>query len=186
MIMLSLFSTLLLIANSLALMPNNLPSGKGKIYKVNKYAPASDLVLLPPNRIRFIAKHWENNILHTSKEIRYEDEHIIYRIDELYDIIDNNHPNDKRFMYLSWSPIGAIREILFIVVAEINVECKTFVIRLVLQSPFWESRQIESKYLKYALEDLLHGNDKIALDLSELYSNDRRISLEWLTLDMES
>jgi hypothetical protein len=166
------------------LSPSSFPSGKQKTYNVNEYARASDLILLKPERTRFIAKHWENNILHGGMEIRNEDEHILQRIDELYDIIDGNDPTDKRLMYISWSPLGAVREILFMVVAEINIESETFAIRLMIQSPFWEPRQIESRHLKYAIEDLVDDLDEITLDLTELYETDERIRLSWLTWDI--
>ena len=172
------------IVNVAGLSPSSFPSGKHKTYNVNEYSRANDLTLLKQERTRFIAKHWENNILHDGMEIRNEDQHILQRIDELYDIIDSNYQNDKRLMYISWSPLGVIYEILFLVVAEINIESETFVIRLVLQSPFWEPRQIESRNLKYALEDLVDGLD-ITLVLTELYETDERIRLSWVTLGME-
>lgn len=184
-ILVRFFSFLFFIVNTTGLTPNNYPSGKHKIYKANECAPASDLTLLNPERTRFIAKHWENNILHGGREIRKEDEHILRRIDELYDIITNSNNNYNPIMYISWSPLGAIREVLFLVVAEINIERETFAIQLVLQSPFWEPRQIESRHLKYALEDLVDGIEEATLDLTELYEKDWRLRLAWLTWDIE-
>jgi hypothetical protein len=178
-------SFIFFIVNTNGLTPSNYPSGKHKIYNPNSCAPSSDLILLNRERTRFIAKHWENNILHCGREIRKEDEHILRDIDELYDILRHNDAFDKRIMYISWCPLGAIREILFLVVAEINIENNTFAIQLVLQSPFWESRQIESRYLKSALEDLVDDLDDISLDLTELYEKNRRLRLEWVSWDID-
>ncbi len=178
-----LFSLMSFTLHTSALAPNSFPSGQDKTYKVDVSARANDLTLLSPQRTRFIAKHWENNILNGGLEIRKEDAHIIERIDKLYDIIDSTEPGDKRILYLSWSPLGAIREVLFLVVAEIDVEREKFVVKLVIQSPFWEPRQIESRHLKYALEDLVEDIEEVTLDMTELYGSDSRFRLAWLSWD---
>jgi len=166
-----------------ALIPTTFPSGKPKIFTFNKSSRKSDLLLLTPQRTKFIAKHWENNILNGGLEIRKEDKHIIEGIDELYNIIDKN---DSQILYISWSPLSVIKEVLFLVVVEINVEENKFIVRLVLQSPFWEPKQIESCHLKYAIEDLVDDIDNITLDLSELYRTNKRISLSWMLLENKS
>ena len=179
------YTTILLLQLD-ALIPTTFPSGKPKIFTFDKSARSRDLSLFSPQRTKFIAKHWENNILNGGLEIRKEDKHIIEGIDELYDIIDTTDTTDttdRRILYISWSPLGAIREVLFLVVVEIDAEEKKFIVRLVLQSPFWEPKQIESCHLKYALEDLVNGIDNVTLDLSQLYRKNKRISLSWMLLD---
>jgi len=165
-----------------ALKPSCLPSGKPKVFTVDKFSRINDLTLIDPGRSKFIAKHWENNILHTALEIRKEDEHLLQQIDELYRIVNSNDGNDKSHIYISWSPRCVVHEILFIVIAEINVGNKTFIIKHVIQSPFWESKQIESRHLKYALEDLLNDDDALALDMSEIYKKNKRVELDWVTM----
>ena len=55
-----------------------------------------------------------------------------------------------------------------------------------IQSPFWDPRAIESKYLKYALEDLnyINGNQKMKVSLDKLYENDLRYKLAWSTWNL--
>ena len=165
-----------------AIKPSCFPSGKPKVFTVDKFSRTNDLTLLDPARSMFIAKHWENNILHTALEIRKEDEHLIQHIDDLYRIVNSDDENDNGRIYISWSPRCVVHEILFIVVAEINVVNKTFVIKHVLQSPFWESKQIDSRHLKYALEDLLRDFDELTLDISELYTKNTRLVLDWVAI----
>lgn len=171
-----------LLVGSYALTPSSFPSGKPKIYTFDRSNRASDLTLLSPERARFIGKHWENNIMNDGLEVRQEDIHILERIDELYEII-NTRTNDMRMMYLCWSPRGAIREVLFLVVAEIDVEEEKFILKLVIQSPFWEPKQIESRHLKYAIEELVEDIEDVTLDMSELYRKDARLSLAWVSWD---
>jgi len=128
----------------------------------------------------FIAKHWENNILNTALEIRKEDEHVLQDIDEFYSIVKSDCESNKKNIYISWSPKCAIHEILFIVVAEINMDDKKFIIKHLVQSPFWDSKQIESRHLKYALEDLVSDFDELSLDMRELYEKNMRIALDWM------
>ena len=171
-----------LLVGSCALTPSSFPSGKPKIYTFDRSNRASDLTLLSPERARFIGKHWENNIMNDGLEVRQEDIHILERIDELYEII-NTRTNDMRMMYLCWSPRGAIREVLFLVVAEIDVEEEKFILKLVIQSPFWEPKQIESRHLKYAIEELVEDIEDVTLDMSQLYRKDARLSLAWVSWD---
>lgn len=180
-----LFFIVNLFSQTYGLTPSSFPSGKPKKYTVDVSDRASDLTLLDEKHTRVIAKHWENNIMNGGLEIRKEDKHIIERIDELYEIIGKTEMGDKSVMYLSWTPRGAIREVLFLVVIKIDVDQEKFVVRLVVQSPFWESQQIESRHLKYALEDLVDELDEVTLDFTELYAKDPRISLSWVTWNNE-
>jgi hypothetical protein len=176
-----LFLIVNLVSQIYGLTPSSFPSGKPKTYTVDLSDRASDLTLLDKKHTRVIAKHWENNIMNGGVEIRKEDKHIIARIDELYEIIDTIDRGDDSIMYMSWTPRGALREVLFLVVIKIDVEQEKFVVQLVLQSPFWEPQQIESRHLKYALEDLANKIDGVTLDFSQLYARDSRITLSWLT-----
>jgi len=161
----------------LSLNPIHLPSGNNREYRINPVSRANDLNLLTPSKARFIARHWENNIMSSGKEIMKEDTHIIRRIDDLYRIIEDDNSN----IYMSWTPKGVTKDVLFIIVGEINHDKKEFVIIMVIQSPYWETCQIESDHLKYALEDLIGGIDGITLDMTYLYARDPRFRLSWLT-----
>ena len=80
-----LFFYLMLCVNSLT--PMNLPNGNNKKYKVNKLSRATDLKVMTHSNIKFIMKHWENNILKTSKEICIEDTYILSKIDIINEYI---------------------------------------------------------------------------------------------------
>jgi hypothetical protein len=164
-------------ATGISLKPINLPSGNNREYSIDPISRKNDLNLLSPYKARFIARHWENNIMSSGKEIMKEDVHIIRRIDELYKIIDDNNSN----IYMSWTPNGVTKDVLFIIVGEINHTKNEFIITMVIQSPYWDTSQIESEHLKYALEELIGGIDDVTLDMTYLYTRDPRFRLSWLT-----
>jgi hypothetical protein len=173
----SILLLIFFLSTVLSLNPIDLPSGNNREYRINPISRANDLNLLTPCKARFIARHWENNIMSSGKEIMKEDAHILLRIDDLYRNIEDDNVN----IYMSWTPNGVSSDVLFVIVGEINHDEKDFVITMVIQSPFWDSCQIESEHLKYALEELVGGIGGVSLDMSYLYANDSRFRLSWIS-----
>jgi len=134
---------------------------------------------LTPSKARFIAKHWANNILNSGLEIMTEDVHVLNKIDELMGLT----AKENNYIYISWTPSSLINEVLFIIVGETKSDKKEFVIKLIVQSPFWDSKQISSENLKYAIEELIYGIDDVSLNMTYLYDNDLRYKLSWLTIN---
>ena len=162
-----------------SLKPMGLPNGNNRKYYVNKKNRVDDLKLITPSKITFIIKHWENNILQTSKEIRIEDKYILDKIDLIKDYIKNTTRKD---MYFAWMPKSVYKDVVFIVICDINMENNSFNVKYILHSPFWEDKQIKSIHLKYALEDLIEDIEDFELNLTYLYDNDKRYKLDWLDI----
>ena len=162
-----------------SLNPIGLPSGNQKKYTINPTSRVNDLNLLTSSKARFIAKHWENNILNSGLEIMDEDVHVLNKIDELMEIISK----ENNYIYISWTPSSLIKEVLFIIVGETKPDKNEFVIKLIVQSPFWDSKQISSEHLKYAIEELIYGIDNVYLNMTYLYDNDLRYKLSWVTIN---
>jgi hypothetical protein len=170
-----------------------LPSGNKKIFQPNKLERNRDLMLVSPANINLLTKHWLNNILACSKEIEPEDKYVIKQIDDINEYIKGNtrqiysKTNDcnMKNLYIAWCPKGYFKEIIFIVVGDILLEERTYKVKYVLHSPFWDSTQIDSIHLKYALEDLINNIDNFKLDLSYLYENDERYKLSWINWSSE-
>ena len=70
-------------------------------------------------------------------------------------------------------------EVLFIIVAQINALKKEFIIRHLVQSPFWDPAQIDSCELKSALIAQNEKNNCTSINLEYLYENDLRYKLAW-------
>ena len=170
---------LFFIVGAWSLNPLGLPSGNQKKYTINPVSRVNDLNLLTPSKARFIAKHWENNILNSGLEIMNEDVHVLNKIDELMALTAKKN----NYIYISWTPSSVIDEVLFIIVGETKSDKKEFVIKLIVQSPFWDSKQISSENLKYAIEELIYGIDNVSLNMTYLYDNDLRYKLSWLTIN---
>tara|TARA_Y100000768_G_scaffold295185_1_gene229043 strand:- start:2863 stop:3339 length:477 start_codon:yes stop_codon:yes gene_type:complete len=156
-----------------------LPNGNNRKYYLNKKNRVGDLKLLSQSKISFIIKHWENNILQTSKEIPIEDKYVIDKIDLIKEYIKKTTKND---MYFAWMPKSVYNDVIFLVVCDINMELNAFNVKYILHSPYWEEKQIKSIHLKYALEDLIEDIEDLNLDLTYLYENDKRYKLDWCNL----
>tara|TARA_B100001769_G_scaffold195119_1_gene155514 strand:- start:1841 stop:2317 length:477 start_codon:yes stop_codon:yes gene_type:complete len=156
-----------------------LPNGNNRKYYVNKKNRVDDLKLLSRSKISFIIKHWENNILRTSKEIPIEDKYVIDKIDLIKDYIKKTTIND---MYFAWMPKSVYNDVIFLVICDINMELNTFNVKYILHSPYWEEKQIKSIHLKYALEDLIEDIEDLNLDFTYLYENDKRYKLDWCNI----
>lgn len=162
-----------------SLKPMGLPNGNNRKYYIDKKNRVDDLKLITHSKMSFIIKHWENNILQTSKEIRIEDKYILDKIDLMNDYIKNT---TRRDMFFAWMPKSVYNDVIFLVICDINMEANSFNIIYILHSPYWEEKQIKSIHLKYALEDLIKDIDDLDLDLTYLYENDKRYKLDWLVI----
>ncbi len=208
--LLSLLFILMNISFIYSLNPKKLPNGKPLKYISNKESPSSDLELISPTQASLITKNWMENIVvsvfneenkklqektFSSKNIfDYDDLHIVTNINQLEQYIQDSYTQsytDKKTLFLAWSPkeIHGQNNILFIIVAYILIQEREFVIRHLVQSPFWDPSQIDSNELKLALEDQNSKNNCTSINLDYLYENDLRYKLAWavwnLTLDKE-
>ena len=196
---------------SICLNPKRLPNGKMYKFTPNKQSPASDLQVINAGQASIITKNWLQNIVsdifnRENKNLQenkfsktnifdYDDLHIVTHINQLENYIQESYEvlrgDDKKTLFLSWMPKGehGRPEVLFIIVAYILVEKQEFVIRHLVQSPFWDPIQIDSNELKLALEDQNCKNNCTSINLEYLYENDLRYKLAWavwnLTLDRE-
>lgn len=184
------------------LAPKRLPNGKLIHYHVNRESPANDLKVLNPGQASIITKNWlenivvdlfnkENNKLKNNEFsdrniFDYDELHIVTNINKLEQYIQESyqiskHAQDKQTLFLSWMPRGdhGRTEVLFIIVAQINALKKEFIIRHLVQSPFWDPAQIDSCELKSALIAQNEKNNCTSINLEYLYENDLRYKLAW-------
>ena len=82
---------------------------------------------------------------------------------------------------MAWSPKGehGRTEVLFIIVVQIHLSNREFMIRHLIQSPFWDPSQIDSNELKKALVAQNTLNNCTQINLEYLYDNDLRYKLAW-------
>jgi hypothetical protein len=168
-----LLALCLVCFNALALQPGKLPNGQLRRFRVNEDLPCSDLKAVEADEAIMIMKHWKNNIM-VQPSLNKEDKHILERIYTLEKFINEN--DDPRFIYLIWVPEGIIYEVLFLVMVLVTKEC--FIVSFLVQSPYWDSSQIESTELKRTLEHLSSQTQK-NIYFTELYKNDVRFKLAW-------
>lgn len=193
---------------SICLNPKRLPNGKMYKYIPNKHSPSNDLRIITSGQASLITKNWLENIVvdvfnRENKNLQenkfsktsifdYDDLHIVTNINQLEKYIQESYQksnNNKKTLFLSWMPKEehGRNDVLFIIVAYILVDKQEFVIRHLVQSPFWDPAQIDSNELKLALEDQNCKNNCTTINLEYLYENDLRYKLAWavwnLTLD---
>lgn len=164
-----------LVIPTCALIPGRLPNGQSKKFTPHPTRPASDLKSVEPHEVVFLMKHWTNNI-EVNHHMNKEDKHILKRINSLASYIQL----DKRYpcVYLIWIPNGYMYEVLFILLIHVNENPRVITPCILIQSPFWDSSQIESIELKHALIDLANQTNR-TLNLDPLYQNDPRYRLAW-------
>ena len=114
-----------------------------------------------------------------------ENEHIVTRINQLEDYIQNNR--EEKDLYLCWKlkSITGIEAILFLIVAENDREKHNFSIKQLVQSPFWLPEQIPSSKLKDALINMNQVNNCTKIDMTHLYHHDLRYRLAWATWNLK-
>ena len=167
-----------------SLKPSKLPSGKGRVYKYNRNYPETDLKRITPAEASFVSRHWLNNILQP-KQICEEDALIIENINGLEQLIQEqftrHHELDME--YFVWTPQGITEDILFIIVLEVR-ENKN-ILRMLINSPFWESKQINVDCLLASLKGAASIQNK-TLDIQSFLSNNVRYKLIWKDFKRDS
>lgn len=160
-----------------SLKPSKLPSGKDRIYKYNRKNPESDLKKITPMEASFISRHWLNNIVQP-KQICEEDELIVKNINTLEQSIQEYFTGSRETVleYLAWMPRGVTEDILFLVVLE-SYENKN-ILRLLINSPSWESKQINVDCLLESLKSFSSVQNK-NLELQSFLSDNIRYQLMW-------
>ena len=173
------------------LIPSN---NKRKKFKFNYHNPSNDLKVIDSKRAYLISKNWLDNIalyvvnkykneinIKDNKLFEYDEVFLVTKINEFRKVIDEKN-ND--FLYLSWMPKGlyGIDEVLYMVIAE--NKNKTFNVKYVLESPYWNSNQIKSNKLKLSLIDQSKINN-CTINFEELYEIDIRHKLSWSTWNLD-
>ena len=181
------------------LTQKRLPNGKIIKFQSNFKHPESDLKIITPGAASIISRNWLQNIVVDvfSKEnskmknnqfsktniFDYDDLHIVTGINKLESYIQESYEKNegKKSLFLAWSPRGehGRTEVLFIIVVQINILRREFIIRHLIQSPFWDPSQIDSNELKKALVAQNTLNNCTHINLEYLYDNDLRYKLAW-------
>ena len=187
-----------------ALSPKKFPNGKIIKFHSNIMTPSKDLKVIDAGQASLISRNWLQNIMVEIMETKpyianeldnhfdnknvfdFEGLHIISSINKLENYIQDSYGKnkvgqEKSNLFLAWTPKGehGRTEVLFIIVVQIYVEKKEFVIKHLVQSPFWDPVQIDSTELKYALIDQNKKNNCTKINLDFLYDNDLRYKLAW-------
>lgn len=161
----------------LALQPDRLPNSNNKRFIANKNFPYLDLKSVESEEAALVSNLWKRNLG------RYNDISAIDILDQIMELDDFLNMNtDPRYVHLIWVPEGnKLHEILFMIVIFVTHEPRVIKVNQLIPSPLWESSQIESTELKYALEDLALQSNHI-IDFNLLYENNVRYKLDWETL----
>jgi len=177
------FIFLICAPNISCLKPGKLPSGKDRVYKYNREHPENDLKNITPAVASFVSRHWLNNILQPTK-ICQEDAMIVEKINSLEQYIQDQftHENDFKVEYLAWTPQGITEDILFLIILE-QYEEKN-VLRTLINSPVWESKQISNECLLESLICYSSNEDKV-LDIEPFLTNNIRYKLLWKDFNVE-
>ena len=176
------------------LLPKKLPNGNSRKFIPNKDNPRNDLKLKNEKSVSLITTNWMNNIVlhlvnnkkkYKKNILEYDDLHIVTSINNMkkdIEFIDKENKNIS-LLYFSWEPecIQGFQESLFIVIAKLDLEKKLINIDNIIQSPFWDSEQIDSIYLKYSLIDQNESINKTNISFNPLYQNNIRYKLSWET-----
>lgn len=160
-----------------SLKPVKLPSGQDRVYKYNRNNPELDLKKINPTEASFISRHWLNNILEP-KRICEEDKLIIEKINLLESFFQTQFTQygESGVEYLAWAPKGITNDILFIIVMD-SFE-SNYVLRILINSPFWESKQIGTECLLESLTQYSRANGK-ELNIDDFLSENIRYKLVW-------
>tara|TARA_X000001036_G_C20687474_1_gene808213 strand:+ start:3188 stop:3790 length:603 start_codon:yes stop_codon:yes gene_type:complete len=190
-----------------SLMPKRLPNGKPYKYTANIQDRTSDLKVIKPGQASLISRNWLQNIVadlvnRENKKLvnqvftdtgvyEYDELHIVSNINKLENFIQESYQQqgkEKAHMFLAWMPKGVYgrEEALFIIVVEIHKKYKEFIIKHIVQSPYWDPEQIDSNELRLALIDQNERNNCTRINLDYLYDQDLRFKLAWATWNLNS
>ena len=188
-----LILNLYLLKIGFSLTPHHLPNGKLIKFIPNKEF-SKDLYAIKPKEASLISKNWLENIVldvmntkpkdnnFIKKDIfEYNDLHIVNSINKLESYIQEmNTDSGNTILSIKWSPMGmhGRQEILFIVIFYLVNESNELIIKEIIQSPFWDPSQIDSKYLKQAIIEY-SNNTNSTVNFNYLYDNNLRYKLAW-------
>tara|TARA_A100001011_G_scaffold400547_1_gene516114 strand:+ start:858 stop:1427 length:570 start_codon:yes stop_codon:yes gene_type:complete len=166
-----------------ALKPTKLPCGNDRVYKFNRDNPELDLEKITASAASFISRHWLNNIIQP-KQICQEDALIIEKINKLEQFMQDQFTRHREMdiEYLAWMPKGISSEILFLIVIEAKEE--KHILRMLINSPFWESKQISTDCLLNSLNSFSVSHGK-TLDIDSFLKNNIRYKLIWQDFKLE-
>lgn len=176
-----LIKFLFVVVSVSGIKPYKMPNGNPRKYQ-SSLDLTLDLKVITIQEASFISKHWLNNIIDGNGNSCKEDVQIIDKINNLETYRQNlenkatSYNNEN--MILAWMPQGVYNDLLFIVCCEVNRDSKDLFVNLLVQSPFWESTQIESIVLKESLGQLA-SRANCTLHLDPLYNADPRYKLAW-------
>ena len=197
----------LVLPLNLTLMPKRLPNGKPYKYISNINDRSSDLKVIKPGQASLISRNWLQNIVadlfnRENKKLinneftktgiyNYDELHIVTSINRLEAYIQESYNiqgKNNAHLFLAWMPKGMYgrEEALFIIVAEISVKSQEFIIKHLVQSPFWDQEQIDSNELRLALIEQNERNNCTKINLEYLYDQDLRYKLAWATWNLNS
>lgn len=173
----------ILIPFTNSLNPGKMPSGKDRVYKFNRNNPEMDLKKISAMEASFISRHWLNNILQP-RQMCEEDAPIVEKINTLEQFIQDEFTDhgEMKIEYLAWVPQGIKQDVLFLVVLE-SCENKN-ILRALINSPFWESKQINTECLLESLNSFSSIREK-SLDIDWFLSNNIRYKLIWKDFKIE-
>ena len=91
-----------------------------------------------------------------------------------------NTDSDNTILSIKWSPMGmhGRQEILFIIIFYLVNKSNELIVKEIIQSPFWDPSQIDSKYLKQAIIEY-SNNTNNTVNFNYLYDNNLRYKLAW-------
>jgi protein involved in sex pheromone biosynthesis len=165
-------------------IPSN---NKNKKFKMSK-SPEEDLKIIVPKQAISISDNWLNNIIlyivNRSKEKLDKNLHEVNNINDyeesffVHNLIYFKGNITDTNIYMSWMPRGlyGTKEVLYLI--EIEKNDSNLNVKRLIQSPFWNSQQINSKKLKKSL--IIYGiKNKMNINFDILYLNDIRHKLSW-------
>tara|TARA_B100000524_G_C23653349_1_gene370903 strand:- start:3188 stop:3748 length:561 start_codon:yes stop_codon:yes gene_type:complete len=169
-----------------SLVPNK------KRFLFNYKNPSSDIKLIDSKRAFLISKNWLDNYiikiinenqLQNTKNLNSAVYDGINYVMEVNNFRKNIKTYNETHIYMSWYPQGCygISENLYLVIAEKTTS--NLLIKHIISSPYWESKQISNEKLKISLIDYSKNQNK-TIDFDFLYENNIRHKLSWSTWNL--
>lgn len=167
-----------MIFNVGALQLNN-NFGKKRWFHPNRKCPADDLKVISLAEASLITRYWLTNIM-VDNIIHEEDQVLVDKINKAEQYFQNQFSELSKYndLYLAWVPKGNVKEIVFIIISNVDHDNRKLVVNMLIPNPYWDSSQISTNELKKALICLTNETDA-TLDLDLVYKNDLRIKLDW-------
>ena len=149
----------------------------------NFASPRKDLIYLPKNQANFICKNWMANILLSFEINKNKDNFKTFKCDDFHILqsINRFNMNSNEKIHFGWKPesLHNNEQILFIVTVDFDMNKKMIYVDDLVQSPFWNSNQIESIFLKNSLISYNHYINGTTINFDHLYEKYPRYQLAW-------